>query len=324
VVPLIYASKKLIDTALSYVGYLEKASNKDLDDFTANAGSGNYTRFCRDYEKYTGKDGFQPSYWCAEYVSCVVVEAFGLPAAKELLCGELFASCTDGRDAFRRKGQYHTERPLPGDIVMFYNSARSALQHCGLVTRVTSSRIYTAEGNTSAGNDVIIDNGGAVAEKSYALTYRRIAGYCRMALDGIDPAEDIAADAHIAAFQRWLNTNYRSGLAVDGEYGKNTKRAALKAAQSCLNRDYKADLVVDGIWGPKTAKAIKTVSRGSTGILVWVLQGMLYCLGYDPKGLDGQYGSGCEAAVKAMQAKNFPTREIDGICGPKTWARLFN
>ena len=48
-----YKSKDLIDKALSYVGYLEKASNDDLDDFTANAGNANYTRFCRDYEKYT-------------------------------------------------------------------------------------------------------------------------------------------------------------------------------------------------------------------------------------------------------------------------------
>ena len=319
-----YTSKKLIDTALSYVGYLEKASNKDLDDFTANAGSANYTRFCRDYETYTGKDGFQPSYWCAEYVSCVAVEAFGLPAAKELLCGDLFASCTIGRDQFRKADQFHTENPLPGDIVMFYNQGRTALAHCGIVTKVSASHIYTVEGNTSAGSNVVVDNGGTVAAKSYPISYQRIAGYGRMALDGIDPTKETVSNVNVAAFQKWLNTNYSSSLAVDGEYGKNTKRAALKAAQSFLNQKYTAGLVVDGIWGPKTAKALRTISKGSADHLVWVLQGMLYCLGYDPKGLDGKYGSGCEAAVKAMQAKNFPTREIDGICGPKTWARLFN
>ena len=319
-----YSSKALISKALSYVGYLEKASSQDLDDFTANAGRSNYTRFCRDYEKYTGKSGFQPSYWCAEYVSCVVVETFGLAAAKELLCGELFASCTEGRNNFRKRGQFHTENPLPGDIVMFYNNARSALQHCGLVTRATSSRLYTVEGNTSAGSDVVIDNGGAVAEKSYSLSNSRIAGYCRMALDGIDPTEDVVANTNVAAFQKWLNANYSSALAVDGEYGKNTKRAALKAAQAFLNRQYKAGLVLDGIWGPKTLAALKTISKGSKGHLVYILQGMLYCLGYDPKGLDGDYGTGCTAAVKALQAKHFDTRDIDGICGPKTWTKLFN
>ena len=86
-----YASKKLIDKAKSYAGYLEKASNKDLDDFTANAGSANYTRFCRDYNKYTGSSLYQPSYWCVEFVSCCVVEAYGLAAAKELLCGSVWA-----------------------------------------------------------------------------------------------------------------------------------------------------------------------------------------------------------------------------------------
>ena len=34
---------KLIEQALSWNGYLEKKSNRDLDNFTANAGNKNYT-----------------------------------------------------------------------------------------------------------------------------------------------------------------------------------------------------------------------------------------------------------------------------------------
>ena len=57
---------KLINRALSWDGYLEKKSNRDLDDFTANAGNKNYTCFARDYREHTGQD-LQGQPWCAMY-----------------------------------------------------------------------------------------------------------------------------------------------------------------------------------------------------------------------------------------------------------------
>ena len=39
-----YDRQKVISIALAEVGYLEKASNADLDDKTANAGNKNYTK----------------------------------------------------------------------------------------------------------------------------------------------------------------------------------------------------------------------------------------------------------------------------------------
>ena len=39
------AIDKLIATAEAELGYLEKKSNKNLDDKTANAGSSNYTKY---------------------------------------------------------------------------------------------------------------------------------------------------------------------------------------------------------------------------------------------------------------------------------------
>ena len=39
---------KLVVLADADVGYLEKASNAQLDDKTANAGRNNYTKFARD------------------------------------------------------------------------------------------------------------------------------------------------------------------------------------------------------------------------------------------------------------------------------------
>ena len=59
---------KLINRALTWDGYLEKKNNRDLDDFTANAGNKNYTCFARDYREHTGQN-LQGQPWCAMYVS---------------------------------------------------------------------------------------------------------------------------------------------------------------------------------------------------------------------------------------------------------------
>ena len=46
-----YTAKKLIAIAEAEVGYLEKASNSDLDSKTANAGYNNWTKYARDLYK---------------------------------------------------------------------------------------------------------------------------------------------------------------------------------------------------------------------------------------------------------------------------------
>ena len=46
----------------------------------------------------------------------------------------------------------------------------------------------------------------------------------------------------------------------------------------------------------------------------------LQARGYDPKGVDGSFGPGCEAAVKAYQTDAGLT--VDGSCGPATRAEL--
>ena len=43
-----YTVDKLLDIARSQIGYKEKASNSQLDDFDANAGSNNWTKYARD------------------------------------------------------------------------------------------------------------------------------------------------------------------------------------------------------------------------------------------------------------------------------------
>lgn len=125
----------------------------------------------------------------------------------------------------------------------------------------------------------------------------------------------------ISTFQSWLNTRYKAGIKVDGLYGPQTKKAALKAFQTEFNREYHAHLVVDGIWGPKTKSAIRTVSRGAKGSIVKIIQGMLYCLCYDPKGLDGIFGDDTFYAVRGFQGDKKLT--VDGLVGKNTFSAMF-
>lgn len=179
-----YDKQKVLNTALSEVGYLEKASKNQLDDKTANAGSGNYTKYSRDLAKYPYFNGTKQGVaWCAVFVAWCFVKAYGKDTALKLLCqpttpaNNAGAGCKYARNYFKNKGQLH-DSPQPGDVIFFYSSDKSSIQHTGLVYKVDSSKVYTVEGNTSGASGVI-SNGGGVCKKSYSLSYNRLAGFGR-------------------------------------------------------------------------------------------------------------------------------------------------
>lgn len=62
------------------------------------------------------------------------------------------------------------------------------------------------------------------------------------------------------------------------------------------------------------------LKRGSSGPDVLTLQSTLTQLGFDPKGVDGIFGPGTEAAVIAFQKTKGLT--ADGVCDPNTMAAL--
>ena len=75
--------QKLLNIALNEVGYLEKASNSQLDDKTANAGTGNFTKYARDMSKYHAGIYANGYAWCDTFVDWCFVQAFGVQTAKE-------------------------------------------------------------------------------------------------------------------------------------------------------------------------------------------------------------------------------------------------
>ena len=135
------------------------------------------------------------------------------------------------------------------------------------------------------------------------------------------PPKKQTGNNRIRTIQSTLNSRYNSKIAVDGFDGPLTKKALIKAYQTELNKQYNAGLVVDGKWGPKTATASVTVRKGAKGNLTWIIQARLYCLGYDPKGLDSIFGNGLETVIKEFQKDKKISQ--DGVAGKATFAKLF-
>lgn len=171
----------LLNLAQNEIGYLEKKTNSQLDDKTANAGYNNWTKYARDLDAlgnfYNGKkNGYS---WCDVFVDWCFVTTFGRERAQELL-NQPNGSCGAGvgysKKYYQNIGRYMTT-PQAGDQIFFRN-ASGGMQHTGLVYKTDSTYVYTIEGNTSS-NSSVVANGGAVCAKKYKIGYKYIDGYGR-------------------------------------------------------------------------------------------------------------------------------------------------
>ena len=57
------AVERLIRTARNEIGYLEKATNSQLDNKTANAGFNDWNKYARDLDKTNLYNGPKNGYW---------------------------------------------------------------------------------------------------------------------------------------------------------------------------------------------------------------------------------------------------------------------
>ena len=265
--------EKVISLALSQEGYLEKASNAQLDDFKANAGNNNFTKFARDLDAIPGfyngrKNGFP---WCDVFVDWLFVQPFGAENANKLLCQpdkSLGAGCGYSARYYKANGQFHTKDPKPGDQIFFTDSAGDVC-HTGLVYKADKLFVYTVEGNTSTASGVV-GNGGGVWRKQYALSYNRIYGYGRPMYDSVMETEEREKGEftlemrvlkngckgdNVRALQILLIGNgCTCGVwGADGNFGSGTERAV-------RNYQKKHRLSVDGMAGPETMRSLLGVN----------------------------------------------------------------
>ena len=213
------SAAKVIAVAVEQIGYKEKKSNSQLDDKTANAGSANYTKYARDFDKkypnwYNGKkNGFA---WCDMFVDWCFLTAFGYEKALALLCQperSAGAGCTYSLRYFKNKGQFHTKDPQPGDQIFFGTSLDNST-HTGIAEPVDKKQVHTIEGNTS----------DQVARRNYSLTNSRILGYGRPAYDAVEavapvtpatPATPQATDVPFLVKVSIKDLNIRKGPGIN-------------------------------------------------------------------------------------------------------------
>lgn len=168
----------IIAKARHYIGYLEKASPKDLEDFTKNAGDKNYTKFQPEAGAGNGDE------WCQYFIDAIFVEVSGsIKEARRRLWmggnGAMTGYTPDAKNYYTKVGQYISSgAPEPGDQVFFYVSSKGRVGHTGLVVWVDKQKktFGTVEGNTRV--DVFSSNGGCVAEHEYS--YEKIGGTNRV------------------------------------------------------------------------------------------------------------------------------------------------
>ena len=126
----------------------------------------------------------------------------------------------------------------------------------------------------------------------------------------------------IKMIQKWINDYCDASLVIDGAFGPKSKKGIVKALQHCLNIDFGKDLVEDGSWGPKTSNACQYVSssHNKNSNLAFIAQCLLDVNGYDPKGLDSDFGFNSTKAATLFQSEH--NLVADGSVGRLTFAKL--
>lgn len=141
--------KQVLTLAAKYIGYKEKASNKDLYNFEGNAGKGNYTMFQEELAKAgfwnNNKQGYE---WCTSFVAWCFWRLCGNVEAKRILCltGDYGASCVSWAKYYAAQARLFT-KPQVGDQ-FFQRDSRDGLPcHTGIVESVNGNTFVTIEGN---------------------------------------------------------------------------------------------------------------------------------------------------------------------------------
>lgn len=127
--------EKIAKEAAKYIGYLEKKSPEQLEDFTANAGKNNYTMFAPHAAKATGKTGiFANGYpWCCTFDMDTGIRALDVNRIKELFYSWT-ASCNTFYNYLQKAGATQVKdhsKAAAGDIIFFKNS--EGICHVGIV-----------------------------------------------------------------------------------------------------------------------------------------------------------------------------------------------
>ena len=241
-------ASEVVAVAISQIGYKEKATNKNLDDNTANAGSANWTKYARDLyaaKYYNGnKNGFA---WCDVFVDWCFFKAYGATEGQRIECqtGDCGAGCTFSMQYYQAKGRFD-KNPKVGDQIFFRYSGSSGADHTGIVVEVTSSQIVTVEGNS----------GDQVKKNTYARTYGCIIGYGHPLYDETDGTAAAPAPAPVAETKKTEATEKAVTVSLK-QLSQGSTGAQVKTIQRIIYvRGINSKIDIDGDFGPITKAGV--------------------------------------------------------------------
>ena len=181
-----FTPKNMVKKSTAELGYLEKKSNKDLDDKTKNAGNKNYTKYNRDLDT-KGKGLLngrkQPSDYCANLHLWLVCEcldwdldkvrkALYLPKTEGGKPGCSAAGAKYFANYFKAKGKFDKKPEVGCPIFLDTKKNKDGVPtHVGTVVEVTDKQVKTIEGNTKKNGK------GGVWPRTYSRSNSKIVGY---------------------------------------------------------------------------------------------------------------------------------------------------
>ena len=272
---------------------------------------------------YYGKAVSGSAYpWCVTFVWDIFRQC-GL--SKLFYDGKKTASCDRVYEWGKRTGILWGNYDMveAGDLVLFDFDGKNGYNHIGIIEKYNNGLLQTIEGNTGTNND---SNGGEVMRR-LRNPYPTHACSIRPRYTDTDSTSERLVDetikARVKIGQKALNEFLKTNISVDGIRGTETRKGCVKCLQTSINKSYNNTLVVDGIIGTKTKSAFKNIllKKGIKNYLVSAVQIVLYCRGYEPRGIDGIFGNGTYNAVVQFQKDNF--LKVDGIIGKQTIEKLF-
>lgn len=241
-------ASEVVAVAISQIGYKEKATNKNLDDNTANAGSANWTKYARDLyaaKYYNGnKNGFA---WCDVFVDWCFFKAYGATEGQRIECqtGDCGAGCTFSMQYYQAKGRFD-KNPKVGDQIFFRYSGSSGADHTGIVVEVTSSQVITVEGNS----------GDQVKKNTYARTYGCIIGYGHPLYDETDGTAAAPAPTPAAETKKTEATEKAVTVSLK-QLSQGSTGAQVKTVQRIIYvRGINSKIDIDGDFGPITKAGV--------------------------------------------------------------------
>lgn len=220
-------AKKVVKTALSFVGYMEKKTCSQLEDFKSNAGYGNFNMFAPHAMAATGSGVYVNGVaWCDIFVDDMFIRALGVERAKQLLGG--WSAYTPTSSNYLKSAGANLivdfSAATYGDII-FFKDSNGGICHVEIVTSN-----FSADNKDTGTSPLLcvalptLKNGTTGTQVKYLQ-----ANLSKLGFKGKD----------------------KKILVTDGDFGKNTLYALKK-----FQKKYK--LIVDGIYGEKSYKKMCT------------------------------------------------------------------